>query len=316
MSKKKLSIVCPVFNEAQTIPLFLQRLRPVTASLAEELSIEIIFVDNCSTDDTPNIVQALSEPSLEIYHIRLARNFGYQASLTCGLAHATGDIIVNIDVDCEDPPEMIPRFVEGWKQGYDVVYGVRRGRPEGRGLLFSRRLFYRLTRLVADSDFILDMAEFLLLTSTVRDAILRSRTTFPFIRSEVGYVGFRRLGIPYDRQQRIAGKSNYNLLGLLRFALAGMLSSSTFPLRLISYIGLPLFALNVVVLALELAGVSRAAAEFLGRVNGAFLVMTISFLAIYLARTYKNSMDRPIYIVDRARSRLPAARIAPGGETE
>ena len=114
-----------------------------------------------------------------------------------------------IDVDCEDPPEMIPKFVNEWEKGYDIVYGKRDKRPEFIGIQLARKAFYRITRLIADYDFILDMAEFSLVSARVREAILQNRTTFPFIRTEIGFVGFKRKGISYARQHRIVGKSHY-----------------------------------------------------------------------------------------------------------
>lgn len=307
--KNKLSIICPVYNEAGTIPLFLDRLRPVVGPLTAEFDIELLFVDNCSSDQTLQVINDSSLDACEIHVISLTRNFGYQASLVCGLTHATGDISINIDVDCEDPPELIPRFIEGWREGYDIVYGVRRGRPEVAWLTAARRLFYRLTYLVADSDFIIDMAEFLLLTAEAREAVLRIQTSFPFIRSEVGYVGFRRLGIPYDRQHRVAGQSNYNLIGLTRFALAGMLSASTFPLRLTAYVGLPLGALNLAILPIQWWWGAVWLQQTVDRINAAVLIMAISFIAIYLARTYKNGVQRPLFVVDSLRSRPPPGSV-------
>jgi glycosyltransferase involved in cell wall biosynthesis len=303
--KPRLSILCPVFNEESAVPLFVDRLSTALESITREFAIELIFIDNCSTDSTLDIISTLRESIFEIYYIRMARNFGYQSSLICGLTHATGEIIVSIDADCEDPPELIPQFLDGWKSGYDIVYGVRRGRPESAALTAARRIFYRGTRVIADADFVLDMAEFLLMTAEVRDAVLQSRTSYPFIRSEIGYVGFRRKGIPYDRQPRIAGVSNYTLFGLVRFAVAGMLSSSTAPLRIAAYLGLPLFILNIVFSVLVILDRPRFGTDGVVLLDMGFLVLAISFLSIYVARTYKNGLMRPLFVVDRKLSLLP-----------
>ncbi len=162
--------------------------------------------------------------------------------MATALRYARADAITVIDVDCEDPPEMIPQFVKEWESGYDIVYGQRDRRMEFIGMHLARKAFYRFNQLIADSDIALDMAEFFLISASVRDAILANHSTKPFLRSEVAYVGFRRKGIPYQRQQRVAGRTHYNLLRALGFAIGGILSSSTFPLRLSAYL-FPLLAI-------------------------------------------------------------------------
>ncbi|MDA0654731.1 MAG: glycosyltransferase family 2 protein [Proteobacteria bacterium] len=313
----RLSVICPVYNERETIPLFFERFRTAMAEVSGQFDLELIFVDNCSDDGTPDAIRELHDDTIEIFHIRLARNFGYQSSLVGGLTYATGDLIVNIDVDCEDPPELIPRFLDGWRSGYDVVYGIRQGRPESMMMVAVRKLFYRITRQIADSDFVLDMAEFVLMTRQVRDAVLRTETSFPFIRSEIGYAGFRRMGIAYDRQPRIAGVSNYNLPGLVRFAVAGMLSASTAPLRLIAYFGLPLGMLNLAgLLAALFVDIPTGFVRWVEVADLTFLILSTCFLAIYLARIYKNGLMRPNFIVDSGRSRFPPRRSSLSGSPE
>jgi dolichol-phosphate mannosyltransferase len=220
------------------------------------------------------------------------------------MTHAIGDALVIIDVDCEDPPEMIPDFVRFWEQGYDIVYGLRASRPEFFLLVWARKIFYRLTRLIADWDFVLDMAEFSLFSDRVRQEVLRNRSTFPFVRSDFAYVGFRRRGIPYRREPRAFGKTHYSMIRMTQFAIGGILTTSTFPLRLIAYVAVPLALINFIA-AVRSAFSGSSLENVLLNANLVFFVGTLAVIAVYLSRVYKDSARRPIFIVDLENSILP-----------
>jgi len=266
-------------------------------------------VNNRSTDATLDIVKELQAKDPRVQLITFSRNYGYQASITAGMRHATGDAVGNIDVDCEDPPEMIPRFIERWLEGVDVVYGLRRQREEFFLMHLTRKLFYRGTRRVADHEIILDMAEFFLVDKRVRDKVLATRSTFPFVRGQVGYVGFRREGIAYKRQHRISGQTHYNLYGAARFGVGGILSSSTMPMRALAYVGVLGFladcALSVAILVCgECWGLTLGVriALALALLHGAWIVLAFGALGLYVARIYKDSLGLPLYVVDEKRS--------------
>ena len=237
--------------------------------------------------------------------LRSRRNFGYQASVLCGIKNVDADAYVVIDVDCEDPPELILQFVEKWRSGFDLVYGERVSRPEHFLVVLSRRLFYLITRVIADSDFILYMAEFSLFSRRVREQVLSHRSTFPFVRSDLAFAGFQRHGIPYAREPRRFGKTHYNFLGMWRFAVAGMLSASTFPLRFIAYVGFPLALLDFLYALLSLGRLPVRFESFVA-LNLSVIMGALGFLAIYLARVSKDVIGRPVYIVDRNRTFLKA----------
>jgi dolichol-phosphate mannosyltransferase len=302
--KRLISIVSPVYNESETIPVFYQRLKAALEPLRERYDFELLFTNNASEDGTLEVILQLRREDPSVQVLTFSRNFGYQASVFAGLKNARGTAVVVIDVDCEDPPELIPRFIEEWEKGYDVVYGRRGNRPEFIGLRMMRRAFYRLTRLIADYDFVLFMAEFFLVTAPVRDAMLDNASTFPFLRAELGFVGFRRQGIDYDRQKRAGGRSHYNFARMARFALAGILSSSTFPLRMIAYVGLPLAAADAALAIVAALGDVGRALGVVVLANLAFVCASLAFLAVYSARTYKDGVRRPIYVVDARRSHL------------
>lgn len=297
-SKKLISIICPVHNEEEAIPLFYKRLKSAIADLCQRYDFELIFTNNASIDRSLEIIKELCKKDPSVQVITLSRNFGYQASLMSGLHNAKGDGIVIIDVDCEDPPEMIPKFVNEWEKGYDIVYGRRDKRPEFIGIQLARKAFYRITRLIADYDFVLDMAEFALFSARVRDSIVKNLSTFPFIRSEIGFVGFKRIGIPYTRESRITGETHYNLKKMTQFAIGGILSSSTFPLRVAVYFGVPLALLNLLAIVIHLFANIRFDIGIVFLIDFTYLIVVVLFLSIYIARIYKDVIQRPLYIID------------------
>ena len=304
MEAPLITILCPVYNEERVIPLFWERIRPVMENLSEHYKVHLLFLDNASTDHSAQEIAKIRESWTATYVITMSRNVSYHASLECGLRNAAGDLFVFIDVDCEDPPEMILEFVEKHWQGYDIVYGERVDRHESKAMKGFRKFFYRLLHAVADEDIILDMAEFSLFTKEVRAAILDENTSFPFLRASIGRVGFRRAAIPFKRQRRIAGSTHYNLVKLSIFAVAGILASSTLFLRLPIYL-LPFWLLTLLILGIGYASshlLSYAVAALL--IFAAYIGATVAFTALYVARTYKNGLHRPNAFIDHSKSIL------------
>ena len=314
--RPKLTVICPVFNEEQVIPLFFARIEAVFASIAHAYRTDLVFINNASIDRSLEEIHKIRERHPYVYVITLSRNGGYQRSVECGLRSTDGDLFLVIDVDCEDPPEMISVMLERQREGYDVVYGERVDRAEGALIKWVRKVFYRVTRALADEDIILDMAEFALLTVEVRDAIIRDTSSFPFIRASIGRVGYRRIGIPYKRERRVAGETHYNLMGMTTFAIAGILSSSTLLLRIPAYV-FPFWALTVVVLAFPAASGNIAAVAGLIASLSLFIGGTCAAIAIYVARAYKNTLGRPNFIIDRRNTVLqdPVPASASNGVT-
>lgn len=303
-SRKRITILCPVHNEQEAIPLFYRRLNSVLQPLEARYEFDLLFSNNCSQDSTLKEILKLREADNRVQVITYSRNFGYQCSVTGGLTHARGDAIIIIDVDCEDPPELIAKFLAGWEEGFDLVYGERVSRPEPALIRAFRKIFYRLTRSIADYDFILDMAEFSLFSSRIKEVVLQSKSTFPFVRADLGFIGFKRKAIPFVREQRICGKTHYNFWRMSQFAIGGILSSSTFFLRLASYLGIPLAGLNLLV-AIPAAWIGFPAFErALGYFNQAYLIFFVAMICTYLARVYKNGVQRPLFVVDWENSKL------------
>jgi glycosyltransferase involved in cell wall biosynthesis len=196
MEPQRLTILCPVRNEEAVVPLFFRRMRPVLNKLSNLYLVDLVFLDNASTDQTPQEILKIRDEWPSTYLITMSKNVGYHASLECGLRHTNGDLFAFIDVDCEDPPEMILEFAAKREEGYDIVYGERVDREESSLMKNARKLFYRILRAVADEEIILDMAEFSFLTEEVRRAILQESSSFPFLRASISRVGFKRCAIP------------------------------------------------------------------------------------------------------------------------
>lgn len=299
MTKKLVSIICPVYNEQVNIQMFYDRLETTLSDLRDLYKFEYIFTNNRSTDNTVEIISNLREHDKRVQLISFSRNFGYQASVLAGLHYAKGDASIVIDVDCEDPPEMIPSFIEKWQEGYDIVYGIRKKRQENVLVQESRNFFYWLLNKVGDHEIIMNMAEFGLITKDVRQEILNNKSTFPFLRTEISYAGFNQIGINYIRQARQYGKTHYNFWGMAQFAVGGILSSSTFLLRLSAFIGAVLVLLNALAVFFEITNSVNKAFEVIVILDLMYLVFFMATISIYIARIYKNGVQRPVFIVDK-----------------
>lgn len=308
---KLLTILCPVYEEEDTVPIFYERLLPVVRALPEGYDYNLVFLDNASEDATRERVRAIIEDNPRVFLISLSRNFGYQRSLECGLRTSDGDVFQIIDVDCEDPPEMILQFLEEHENGHDIVYGLRAQRDEAWLIHQLRKVFYRLTRAFADENFVLDMAEFSLFTREVRDAIIHENNSFPFLRSSIGRVGFSIKGIPYKRQRRVAGETAYNLMMLIRFAVAGLLSSSTILLRFPAF-AFPFWLVALLgVAAAGATGEARWPLMLLLALGFGFCGLALTTISIYVARVYKNGLMRANAFINHRRSVLQPHRDGP-----
>lgn len=298
-----LSVLVALHNESANIGPFYERAKPVLESLSGLSSWQIIFINDGSDDDSLDQILKLRAKDSRVKVISLSRNFGYQSALTAGFTLADSDLYAVLDVDCEDPPELLTQFYENIQKGVHLTYGIRSNRDEPAIITKGRALFYHINNRIADSPTILWMAEFGMMTRKVRDAILMPRTTFPFLRSEMAYVGFARAGVDYRREKRAHGKSHYNLLSMTRFAVAGFLAGSTFPLRFVLYLSAVLalaYPLMVLLFGLDAAG----AAQLASVLTFYMALTTFPILALYLARTYRNVVSRPVFIVDEGRSQL------------
>ncbi|HSW95012.1 MAG TPA: glycosyltransferase family 2 protein [Patescibacteria group bacterium] len=299
---RSLAVIVPLYNDIGNVEPFFERARKTLDALPT-ISWKVAFINDGSVDGSYERACALRGTDDRVKVISLSRNFGYHAVLLAGLSLITADLYVMIDVDCEDPPELLAEFVTAIDAGADIAYGIRSNRTDSAPVTFFRRLFYYVNRSIADSDFVVWMSEFAMITQQVRDAIIAPHTTYVFLRAEIGHVGFVRVGIPYVRAARSWGVTHYNFWRMTRFAVAAFLAGSTFPLRFILYLaavaGL-LFPIVALLLGLGAVGIASLASV----ATFYFTLVALSTIALYLARTYKNGVARPVFIVDKNKTFL------------
>lgn len=307
-----LSVVVPCFNEEQNLPVLHQRLAAVLGAAAEDH--EIILVDDGSGDGTLAVMRRLAAEDLHLKYISLSRNFGHEAASTAGLDAASGDAVVLIDADLQDPPELIPALVDRWREGYDVVYAVRRSR-EGEGALkrSTSHLFYKVINALSKPNIPVDAGDFRLMDRAAVDAFLRCRELSRFVRGLSAWVGFRQVGVPYDRDRRHLGRTKYNYLKLTLLALEAVSSFSVAPLRLALLVGVGGVALGAALGAyvayMKLAhGVPPEGYTlmmltilFVGSLN----ILLVGVVAEYVGKVFLETQRRPIYITRE--SNLPAS---------
>jgi glycosyltransferase involved in cell wall biosynthesis len=300
------SVVAPVYNEIETLPEFHRRVTDALAGRAYEL----VLVDDGSTDGTGLMLEQIAARDPAVRPVHLSRNFGHQAAITAGLEAARGAAAVTIDADLQDPPEVIPRLLEQWEAGADVVHGVRHERPgESRRRLFVIRAFYRVfDRLSGLPDFPGHSGDFRLISRPALDALNALPERNRFVRGLISWVGFRQMNVVYERDPRFAGSSKYPLRRLLSLAADGILSFSVMPLRLAAWLGLAMsltaFVAIPVVVILRLAGLYEvsgiASIHILVLLVGGIQLLFLGILGEYLARDYDETKRRPVYILGEA----------------
>jgi polyisoprenyl-phosphate glycosyltransferase len=300
-----LTIVIPVLNEAETLPPLLARLR----SVLRGINWEVIFVDDGSTDETVHIVAREAQEDSRISLIRFSRNFGHQAAVTAGLDFANGDAVVVMDADLQDPPELLPRMLDLFEQGYDVVSPQRVSRESES--LFKRstaKLFYRLVSHLADHRLTPEVGDFRLFSRRAVLAIRSLREQHRYMRGLAAWLGLREAFVPFERPSRAAGHTKYSLLKMIRFAWTGISSFSAFPLRVSITIGCFLsligfaYLLRVLYLALWTTTLvpGWASVVALQCIFSGVILLALGAIGDYVARTYEESKNRPLYVVTEA----------------
>ncbi len=306
--RQRLCIVVPAFNEAQTLPALQARIAAVLDTL--DLDGRVLYVDDGSRDNTWQVMADLAAGDPRVSALRLSRNFGKELALTAGLDHADADAVVVLDADGQDPPELIPAFVAKWREGFDVVYGTRLAR-DGESWLkkFTAATFYRVMAWLSSTPVPRDTGDFRLMSRRALDALGKLRERHRFMKGLFAWVGFRQCAIPYHRQARLAGRSKFNYWRLWNFALEGITSFSTVPLRIATYVGLLTsllaFVFGVwVVLKTLLWGDPVAGYPSLMVVIlflGGIQLMALGIIGEYLGRLYDEAKQRPLYLVDEWR---------------
>lgn len=303
------SIIAPVYNERESLPVLLDRLQGVMDATGE--AWELILVDDGSTDGSTEIIRALGEQDERVRPVIFARNFGHQIAVTAGLDYSRGQAVVIIDADLQDPPEVILELIAKWKEGFEVVYAVR-GEREGETWFkkTTASLFYRLIYRITDVKIPLDTGDFRLMDRKVVNVMNQMRERHRFLRGMSSWVGFRQVGVTYRRAARFAGVTKYPFSKMLRLALNAITSFSYFPLQLATYMGF--FAAGLSILTIPVIVVMRLIGQqaFFGQATtlvavlllGGVQLISLGILGEYLGRVYDEVKGRPLYIVSQGPS--------------
>lgn len=311
-----LSIIIPVYNEEESLPHLTPRLDALIASL--EIEAEVWLVDDHSSDKTPEMLKAICAANPTYHYIRLAANSGSHVAILAGLKQAKGDCATMLAADLQDPPELIPTLLEKWREGYQIVWGVRAAR-EGisRRELFFANLFYRLLNQFSNVKLPPTGADYSLLDRAVIDALLRSVGANPSIALEIARLGFSQIEIPYIKEERKYGVSKWNLRKKLNAFADAFVTSSYMPLRFMSYLGLLVSALGflyaLLIIVLRIANIvdvgGWAALMVVVLVFGGLQMLMLGVIGEYLWRTLEHARQRPLYFIEAASEESAKERI-------
>lgn len=301
------SLVVPVYCEEGVIEEFYARCKAMLVGMAAKCDHEIVFVNDGSTDRSLEILAKMADEDPRVRVVNLSRNFGHQVAITAGIDQAAGDALVIIDSDLQDPPEVVPRMVDKWQEGFKVVYGVRT-RREGEKA-FKRAtasLFYRILQSLSDTRIPADAGDFRLIDRAVAEVIKNMREEHRYMRGMMAWTGFSQFGLCYQRDRRYAGQTKYTLAKMVRLAVNGILSFSAKPLYVAGYLGIFVTLLSLgLLLKLIVNRLMDPSTSVTGWTSlmvvilflGGIQLMTIGILGQYVGRIFEQSKQRPLYVI-------------------
>lgn len=302
----KYSIIVPAYNEEKSLRLFYDAVTPLMDTLQEDY--ELIFINDGSTDATPEIIKELAEKDARVKGCSFSRNFGQQAALLCGLEHAQGEAVIAMDADLQDPPEVALQMIERWKEGYEIVHGKRKAR---KGESFFKKatafLYYRFLQSVTDLDMQMDSGDFKLYDRKAVDAILAMGEHDRLLRAQAAWVGFKQTYVEFDRPERVAGETHYTVGKMFKLAESGIFPNSDFHLTLPITLGLFLGIASVICLitfivlsgcGVYFGGLTAWLFPTIGLIGG-ILLLCQGLSNMHLRMIYKETQGRPKYIVDK-----------------
>lgn len=307
MKHKLISIIIPMYFEEEVVSECYTRLSNVV--LKNNLEYELIFVNDGSRDNTLKILEQIAKQNSHVKVISFSRNFGHQIAVTAGLDKSKGDAVIIMDADLQDPPELIPEMIKLWEEGNDVVYGKRKKR-EGESLfkLATAKIFYKILNKTSTVAIPMDTGDFRLIDRKVVEALKKMPEHNRFLRGMSSWIGFKQIPLEYERKERFAGKTKYPLKKMIRFALDGIFSFSSKPLKLVEHLGFDAILISLIVfiyLVIKMShGVSISSIVWITNLTIACFIGGIQLVAIgivgeYIARIYDESKCRPLYIIDK-----------------
>jgi len=305
---KLLSIIVPTFNEEANVEPLYEAVNQTLRQISDRYRWEFVFTDNCSTDRTFEVLERLAARDPRVRAYRFTKNFGFQRSILTGYRLARGDAAVQIDCDLQDPPELIIDFLSLWERDYKVVYGVRRSRPESALLHGVRHGFYRIIAWLSHDDLPVDAGDFRLVDRCILDLLHVYHDENPYLRGYIASLGYRQIGVSYDRRRREHGETSFRFGSLVNLALDGIVSHSIVPLRLASFVGIVLSvlaSLAIVVYFVDWLVSGRswpagfATISFLILLSLALNAIFLGIIGEYVARIYRQVKPQPLTIVER-----------------
>jgi polyisoprenyl-phosphate glycosyltransferase len=309
---KHISLVLPVYNEESGLPHTISVLEQFIQS--QPFSYEIIFVDDGSIDASVEIIHAAQQRYHNLKLVEFSRNFGHQLAITAGIRYATGDAVVVMDADLQDPPAIIPKMIEKWQAGFDVVYGQRSARDgESWFKKTSAQSFYRLMHKVANVNIPLDTGDFRLMDRQVVDTLAALKEPEPFVRGLVSWVGFQQTAVTYERHKRTAGTTKYPLSKMIRLATDGITAFSELPLKLVNYAGGVSLSAGIIYSVVTIfTGITiSTVAISLMLILAGIIMLALGILGDYLFRTFDASKQRPQYVVAKVSGFQSKAQVHP-----
>jgi len=305
------SVVVPIWNEEQVIPELYKRvvetMEGVTGESGE--TWELVCVNDGSRDNSLALLVALREQDPRVKVIDFSRNFGHQVAITAGADFAEGDAVIVMDADLQDPPDVVVRMIDKWREGYDVVYAQRRTREgETKFKLWTASAFYRLLRSITDVNIPVDTGDFRLMDRRVVLVMRKLREKHRFMRGLSSWVGFKQTGVEYDRAERYAGETKYPLRKMLRLAIAAITSFSFLPLQLATYAGFIMAGISLIGIVLAIVLRLSGSLAFAGQATtlvavlflGGIQLIFLGIIGEYIGRIYDEAKDRPLYVVNHA----------------
>lgn len=304
MSEPTFSVIAPIYNELENLPLLYARVKEVMDTTGEDW--ELILVDDGSSDGSTDVIRKLAESDDRVRPVIFARNFGHQIAVTAGMDYSRGQAVTIIDADLQDPPEVILDLIAKWREGYQIVYAVRSEREgESWFKLTTASLFYKLIFKITDVKIPLNTGDFRLIDRTALNVINNMRERNRFLRGMGAWVGFKQIGVEYKRHARHAGQTHYPLKKMLQLALNAITGFSTYPLKLLTTGGVALVGLSLILLLLYLLlaifnnfDLTYILATWLSLIFlSGILLVGMGILGEYIGRTYDEAKGRPLYIV-------------------
>ncbi|MFD1412154.1 glycosyltransferase family 2 protein [Lapidilactobacillus gannanensis] len=299
MTDKLISIVLPVYNEHEILPTTIQTLEDFVAGQPQDY--ELIFVDDGSRDYSATIVEHARLKYHNLKLVQFSRNFGHQIAITAGIRYASGDAIVVMDADLQDPPEVIPAMIKQWQAGYQVVYGKRLQRDgETWFKKISAHWFYRILAKLTTIQIPTDTGDFRLIDRQVAETLKKVNEDDPYVRGLVSWVGFRQTAVEYERHERLAGKSKYPLKKMIKLAFDGITSFSAVPLKFATWLSAILISFGILLGLISLIvgqATNITLLVFMMCLCSGVILLIIGILGVYLSRIFAASRQRPLYIV-------------------